>query len=285
MSDEKLSWFLTDFVIPRGRKNKKKGDDTKYELSRESVLGYVKACVSLYNEQSALGIIPFPHPRGKLVKAFLDTRTKKQTEKKRSNYEDRGKNTLNDGYSSKEMLRINQYFLEKDTVLSTRDRLVFLMSHAMLLRSQNAVGMQLTDLFSMELEDLGLSRCIAFVATIYWGKTNNANKTEYGSAIRHKNCEVCPVNALAMYFFSLYYHQNVPFPNFEKRVCWYDDYLFPSSRRRKGHISYEDQYETYKTVFKACNIITTKTKHANRKSGIQMISHKVISGDDMRRVG
>jgi hypothetical protein len=50
VSDEKLSWFLNDYVIPRGRKNKKNGDERKYELGKESILSYVKAIVSLYNE-------------------------------------------------------------------------------------------------------------------------------------------------------------------------------------------------------------------------------------------
>lgn len=254
-------------------------------MGKESILSYVKALVSLYNEQSALGINRHPHPRGKLVKAFLDTHAKKVTQKKRNDYEDRGKNTLTDGYTGKEMSDINRYFLEKGTVVSTRDRLVFLMSHAMLLRSQNAVGMQLPDLFSMELEDLGLSRCIAIVANIYWGKTNNAGKTEYGSAIRHKNCELCPVNAFAMYLFSLYHHQNVPFPNFNTRRDWYDTYLFPSARNNEGHILYEDQYASYKNVFEACGVSTSKITHANRKSGIQMIYHKGVPGDQLRQVG
>lgn len=91
------------------------------------------------------------------------------------------------------------------------------MSHSMLLRSQNAVGMQLVDLFSVKIEDVGFYECTAIVSNIYWGKTNSSGKNEYGSTIRHKYCELCPVNAFAMYFFSIFHHENVPFPDFSIR--------------------------------------------------------------------
>ncbi|KAG1467769.1 hypothetical protein G6F56_004227 [Rhizopus delemar] len=208
------SWFLNDYVIPRGRKNKKKDDERKYELGKEPILSYVKEIAILYNEQSALGINKHSHPKGRLVKALLDTHAKKVTQKKRKDYEDRGKNTLNDGYSAKEMLDINRYFSTKGTITSARDRLVFLMSHAMLLQSQNAM--------------------------------------EYGSAIRHKDCELCPVNAFAMYFFSLYHHQNAPFPSFDTGRNWHDTFLFPSSRNKDSHIplqKYPDHYLWTNPIF------------------------------------
>lgn len=147
------------------RRNKSK----KTEWSRELYLGFVKAITSLYNDQVALKTNPHPHPRGHLTKTFLNTFVKKTTEKKRENFEDRGKNLLNDGYTQKEMVEVSKYFLNNASPLSARNRLVFLMSHAMLLRSQNATGMQLADLFCMEIEDQGISECIAVVASISWG--------------------------------------------------------------------------------------------------------------------
>lgn len=262
------------------RRNKSK----KTEWSRELYLGFVKAITSLYNDQVALKTNPHPHPRGHLTKTFLNTFVKKTTEKKRENFEDRGKNLLNDGYTQKEMVEVSKYFLNNASPLSARNRLVFLMSHAMLLRSQNATGMQLADLFCMEIEDQGISECIAVVASISWGKTNNSGKTEYGSCIRHKNVEVCPVNAFAIYFFSLYHSQRVEFPNLSTRRDWYNTYLFPAENK-SGHLQYEDHCNVYNKVFKACNVNISKITHANRKSSIQLIVNKGVPSDQLRQVG
>jgi hypothetical protein len=263
---------------------KRKNRSKKTGWSRELYLGFVKAIASLYNEQVALGTNIHAHPRGHLTKTFLDTLIKKTTQKKRENFEDRGKNLLNDGYSKKEMSNVSKHFLNNATPVSTRNRLVFLMSHAMLLRSQNATGMQLADLFCMEVEDQGLSECVAIVANIDWGKTNNSGKAEYGSCIRHKNAEVCPVNAFAMYFFSLYHSQRVLFPNLATRRDWYNTYLFPADNKT-GHLLYEDQCNAYKSVFEACNIHMSKITHANRKGSIQLIVNKGVPSDQLRQVG
>jgi hypothetical protein len=45
--------------------------------------------------------------RGPIVKRFLDTHTKKEIRRKRTEYEDHEKNTLNDGYTDQELLLIN----------------------------------------------------------------------------------------------------------------------------------------------------------------------------------
>ena len=119
------------------------------------------------------------------------------------------------------------------------------MNHAMLLRSETALGAQLPDLFSMELENQGVSKCIAMVATSTFGKTNKEGKIQYGSALRHANVELCPIGAFAQYFFSRYHHKNHPFPDLTSRQCWYDTYLFPNEKGTSS-ISYDEQLKVYK---------------------------------------
>ncbi|KAG1488052.1 hypothetical protein G6F54_012291 [Rhizopus delemar] len=105
--DAKLAFFLKDYALTRGNKFKKNADGSPAPLGRESVLAYVKAVVDLYHQQVEAGFNKHTMARGPIVKRFLDTHTKKETRRKRTEYEDRGKNTLNDGYTDQELLRIN----------------------------------------------------------------------------------------------------------------------------------------------------------------------------------
>ncbi|KAI9245470.1 hypothetical protein EDC94DRAFT_590427 [Helicostylum pulchrum] len=48
VTDEKLCFFLTDFVMTRVKKYKKNGDETSFPLGDESILVYVEAVKGLY---------------------------------------------------------------------------------------------------------------------------------------------------------------------------------------------------------------------------------------------
>lgn len=54
--------------------------------------------------------------------------------------------------------------------------IVYVSSWVMLLRSETALGLQLPDFFSMELDNEGVSKCVVLVATITFGKTNKDGK-------------------------------------------------------------------------------------------------------------
>ena len=125
MYDEKLALFLKTFVMTRGKNKQKQSDGTPVPLGRESNLAYIKAVVYLYNQQKELGFNNHGYPRGSVVKRFLDTNVKKETKRKRDEYEDRGKNTLNDGYTNDELAKVNEFFLLKTTSLPFETVLAF----------------------------------------------------------------------------------------------------------------------------------------------------------------
>lgn len=177
VNDSKLSYFLYDFVTKSGRKLSRNEDGSAIPLERESILGYVKAISDLCNTQRALGTNSNGVARGQLVRTYLDTLEKKRSRNKRKEFEDRGKNTLNDGYSKIELEKVCNFFLsEKNCPLGSRDRLCFLLSHAMLCRSQTVLGMQFADLFSLEIENQGVTRCLSLVTTISFGKNQSTRK-------------------------------------------------------------------------------------------------------------
>ncbi|ORE06222.1 hypothetical protein BCV72DRAFT_329203 [Rhizopus microsporus var. microsporus] len=153
--------------MKRGRKLRRNPDGTLIALSRESVLAYIKYIADMYSKQKALGLNPHGPARGPLVRIFLDTLEKEK----------------------------------KNDPLGFKDRLCFLISHAMLCRSQTALGMQLADLLSLVLEDQGIPECIALVATITFGKTNQHGKIECDLSVRHHDGEACSVGALVINLF------------------------------------------------------------------------------------
>ncbi|CEG65050.1 hypothetical protein RMATCC62417_01920 [Rhizopus microsporus] len=58
VTDQKLSYFLAEYVMKRGRKFRSNPDGTSIALGRESVLTYVKTIADMYNKQKALGLNP-----------------------------------------------------------------------------------------------------------------------------------------------------------------------------------------------------------------------------------
>lgn len=219
------------------------------------------------------------------MRTFLDTLEKTRAQTKRKNYEDRGKNTLNDGYTKAELEKVSKYFLtEKNSPTGSRDRLCFLLSHAMLCRSETTLGMQFADLFSILIENQGVSECVSLVATITFGKTNQHGKIEYGSSVRHRQVEVCSVGALAINLFSRFHFENEPFPDFTGRSSWYDTYVIKGENQFTP-IEYSTQHKIYVETFKKVGIHTSKVTHANRKSALNMIAQENVPGDQQRMVG
>ena len=88
MYDEKLALFLKTFVMTRGKNKQKKSDGTPVPLGRESILQYVKAIKDIWVSQHEAGYNTHPDPRGPIVKRFLETNAKKETKRKRAEYED-----------------------------------------------------------------------------------------------------------------------------------------------------------------------------------------------------
>ncbi|CEI87995.1 hypothetical protein RMCBS344292_02400 [Rhizopus microsporus] len=58
VTDQKLSYFLAEYVMKRGRKLRRSPDGTRIVLGRELVLVYVKAIADIYSNQKTLGLNP-----------------------------------------------------------------------------------------------------------------------------------------------------------------------------------------------------------------------------------
>ncbi|KAI7869087.1 uncharacterized protein EV154DRAFT_453471, partial [Mucor mucedo] len=72
VNDRKLSLFLREFIVPRGRKTERNTDGSAIPLGRESINSYVKACMDLQSQQLALNNETRAVNRGPLVVAFME---------------------------------------------------------------------------------------------------------------------------------------------------------------------------------------------------------------------
>ncbi|KAG2235408.1 hypothetical protein INT48_005758, partial [Thamnidium elegans] len=204
-SDERLAYFLGDNVLKKSKKDGK-------SLGKESIQQYVKAVIDPHNQHRRNNSsIPYIKVRGPLVRAFIDTYSKKKVQEKRDCTENRSDATLGDGYDEEDYQRIGEYFFErKYNVISCGDRLCFVLSHSILGRSQTTLGIQFADLYSMKMPQVGVTPIISLVITNNFSKSN-----QYG--------------ALAFSLFSRFRFENEPFPDFSCRQNWYKASLFPSN--------------------------------------------------------
>lgn len=70
------------------------------------------------------------------------------------------------------------------------------------MRGDNVRKLELADLFSLRLENEGPNGATAVVLLLNHGKTNQTGRTKYAAFLRNKEVDLCPVGALAAYFFA-----------------------------------------------------------------------------------
>ncbi|KAE8181731.1 hypothetical protein CF336_g8816, partial [Tilletia laevis] len=246
---------------------------------------YVAAVIDLYTQQQARGVNSAAHPRPGPVRMMLGTRTLEERDRKKREYVDRGIGTALDGYSQTQFGDVSNYFLLRNSEIGLRDRLAFLISHYALLRGDNARKLELADLHHLELEGEGPSSCFAVVLLLANGKTNQAGRVEYGSFMRNRDVQLCPVGALALYLFSRFHHSAEAFPDLSQSSLWYDMKVIKAPKSSTDPIGDETHGKALDAAFKACGVLTTAKTHAARKSGAQLAEAKGAPEASVRRAG
>ena len=79
--------------------------------------GYISALMDLWLEQQSVGLNPYPHPRGALLRGFLYSLKKQKAKRARETFEDRAIGKLNDGYSPEEYYQLCSRMLCRDASL------------------------------------------------------------------------------------------------------------------------------------------------------------------------
>ena len=88
-------------------------------------------------------------------------------------------------------------------------------------RGEDTRHAELADIFTIELQNQGPTRCFPLIATIDVSKTNKTGKPWYAACLRTRNVQSCPVGALSFYLLYRFTLGNEEFPDFDHRKKWY----------------------------------------------------------------
>ena len=287
VTGSKLHLFLEERVINRERRNKK-GQSLKQKVGKATVKLYVAAVVDLWQQQHRLSINSHPNPRDSGVKELLKIIDYEEEDRKRSNFQDRGIGTMLDGYSTTaQMQAIGRYFLctTKDHGVQLRNWLAFLLSHFALMRGESARKMELPDLHCVRLEKEGFSECHALIMVMRQGKTNQFGRLEVGACLRHKDVDICPHGALALYLFWRWHVENEPFPSFRCSSEWYPVKLLKTGNDPTKEMSYQVHCNAISSALSAIGLKSRAKTHIGRGSGARMAELEGASEAQIRRLG
>ncbi|KAF4144844.1 Centromere DNA-binding protein complex CBF3 subunit domain-containing protein [Phytophthora infestans] len=198
VTEGKILLFLEEVVRPRGSRHKQDG-----KVAPLSV------------EVSGIGF--HPHPRGKALSEYLRTHKRDRTARRREEFNDRGKGTMQDTYSLGKLRNVRTYFMELNDGRALHDRADILFGHALMARGETTRKLHLPDLFSMELTNEGPTKCVAAFAVMDQGKVNQFGRIENDGCIRYRDIILCPIGALDIYLFWRFQVAENTFPDMRVR--------------------------------------------------------------------
>ena len=170
------------------------------------------------------------HPRDPSVSNFLKNKQREVHSTALRNHDDRGIATLLEGYTTIEKLSsiIQAGFILHNNTKGLCYSAAFAWSHSSLLRGDNVRGMDLANMFSLQLDDESSDSgrpMLALCTTIMESKTNNTGRKDYSASLRHLDVECCPIAWIALYHFARWdvdLGAREPFPNFQTSADWFN---------------------------------------------------------------
>lgn len=295
MTENKLLLFLVEEVATRPLKAKSsKADDgvpwKETRLSWRSVRGYVTALTDLYRTQKAMGMNSHPSPRVDSVQEYLKTLQRKDAQREREQFADKGRGTLLDSYTEDEFEGVCRELWAKGAASSPechfRTLVDILLGHYMLTRGGDRRAAEISDLFTFEFKGEGPTRCMPLIFTTRAGKQNQHGRLETIGALRNRKLLTCMLGGLAFYFLYRWDLSDEPFPDFSRRAAWYNIRLIKGSTgSREAAFSYNSQREWVAKAFQYIGVASQKKTHIGRSAGAKMAELKGVSEDQIRRAG
>jgi hypothetical protein len=125
-------------------------------LTKGTIDAYIAAVIELWRVQVAHGNRNTENPRGAAVRGFLEQRGRQRGRLDRENFQDRGKEGIQAGYSPEEWLRIQDILLSgvAYSPQNLRTRVDLLFGHYYLLRGENRRKLELADLSLLDYPPL-----------------------------------------------------------------------------------------------------------------------------------
>ncbi|OWZ24841.1 hypothetical protein PHMEG_00022 [Phytophthora megakarya] len=246
---------------------------------------YVNSISDLHNDQQSRRANTHPHPRNNLIKALLSSLKCEKHENNKREYVDRGVGSLLDGYcTTEDLVAISRYYMNLNTGSDLRNRMSHSLCHSCLFRGESAHNLELSDLFSVMLEHEGFTDCRALVMIVEQGKTNQYGRREFGSCIRHRNVEICPVGALGFYLFLLECSTGSR-SCFLEPALWYNIKVLKGGKLTTKMMTYRAHYDATVKAFSALGLRSEAQTHAARGSGSWMAELAGANESQIRRLG
>ncbi|KAM7192130.1 hypothetical protein V8F33_008555 [Rhypophila sp. PSN 637] len=156
VTEEKLLLFLVEDVVNRPLRSKSRKADGDVPLSEtrlawRSVRTYVTAITDLYRSQRALGMNTHPSPREDNAREYIKSLQRRDTERQKANYADKGQDSLLDGYFEEDLKRIaSELWGRTDQTAECHFRTLvdMLLGHFMLTRGGDRRALEISDLFT-----------------------------------------------------------------------------------------------------------------------------------------
>lgn len=144
-------------------------------LAWRSVRAYTTAITDLFREQKALGMNSHPSPREDNVRAYIKSLERRDAQRDREQFADKGRDTLLDGYTEDEFEDICRALWAHGTTSPEchfRTLVDILLGHYMLTRGGDRRTAEISDFFTFEFKDEGPTRCMPLIFTTRAGKEN-----------------------------------------------------------------------------------------------------------------
>ena len=119
------------------------------------------------------------------------------------------------------------------------------------------------------------------------GKQNQHGKVEYMGCMRNADPILCPLSAIAFYFFNRWGKDGAKsFPSFRQPEDYYDLYVFPGSIKvPQRPLSYYTQFEWNKKMFQGVGIHSKEKTHSARKQSVRHAELSGVKETQIRRAG
>jgi len=295
VTEDKLLLFLVEDVVNRPLRSRSRKADGDIPLSEtrlawRSVRTYVTAITDLYRAQRALGMNTHPSPREDNAREYIKSLQRRDTERQKANYADKGRDTLLDGYSEDDLKRIAgelwSHTSNQSAECHLRTLVDMLLGHYMLTRGGDRRCLEISDLFTFEFPGEGPTRCIPLIITTRAGKQNQHGRLETAGALRSRDPAICVLGAVAFYLLLRWDLTDEPFPSFKSRSQWYDIRLLKSTEAGPtSELAYNSQRDWVIKAFKYAGIQSNKKTHIGRSSGAKTAELKGVSEAQIRRAG
>jgi hypothetical protein len=258
-------------------------------LAWRSVRSYVTALTDLYRTQKAMGMNSHQSPRVDNVREYLKALQRRDTQREKEQFADKGRDTLLDGYTEDEFESVCRELWAQGAASPEchfRTLVDILLGHYMLTRGGDRRCAEISDLFTFEFKGEGPTRCMPLIFTTRAGKQNQHGRLETIGALRNRKPLTCVLSGLAFYLLYRWDLGDEPLPDFSKRAAWYSIRLIKgSSGSREAAFSYNSQRDWVARAFRYAGIVSQKKTHIGRSAGAKMAELKGVSEEQIRRAG